>query len=205
MNLRWMCLTCQHAPLILIIENPSCSTWDLLHQTNQSYNNTRNGFLLKSRFRLFQSMHLVKTFLLFLYFYKKVGIVGLFQEKVGKSRKRRARLKEEINFRKLWLKQSETVLADLTVVTPRPLTQWPLNQLGYSATRMDLWTKFEEGRSRRCWVIDQKWKEKVTDGPDLLTDRPPNMCKAKCPLFFEGGHNNAWQELPLLPYIYCHF
>ena len=66
MNLRWMCLTSQHAPLILIIENPSSSTGDLLHQTNQSYNNTRNGLLLKSRLRLFQSMHFVKTFLLFL-------------------------------------------------------------------------------------------------------------------------------------------
>ena len=32
-------------------------------------------------------MHLIKTFLLFLYlFFKKVGIVGLFQEKVEKSR-----------------------------------------------------------------------------------------------------------------------
>ena len=33
-------------------------------------------------------MHLIKTFLLFLYlFFKKVGIVGLFQEKVEKNRR----------------------------------------------------------------------------------------------------------------------
>ena len=43
--------------------------------STKSYKNTRNGFLLKSRLRLFQSMQLVKTFLLFLqlFFTKKKG------------------------------------------------------------------------------------------------------------------------------------
>ena len=63
---------------------------------------------------------------------------------------------EEIHFGKLLLKQSETVLTHLTLVTQ--------NQEGYPGPRTNVWTKFEEGRSRRSRVIDQK--RKVTDRPN---------------------------------------
>ena len=46
----------------------------------------------------------------------------------------------------------------------------------------DVWTKIEEGRSRGSLVIGRK--QKVTD---RQTDRPTDMCKARCHLFFEGG------------------
>ena len=49
--------------------------------------------------------------------------------------------------------------------------------------RMDVLTKFVEGRSR---VIDRKRKGY------RWTDRPTDMCQAICPLFFEGGHNYLW-------------
>ena len=45
--------------------------------------------------------------------------------------------------------------------------------------RTSMWTQSEKGRSRRSRVIDRKWKG----------DRPTDVCKAVCPLFFEGGHN----------------
>ena len=56
---------------------------------------------------------------------------------------------EEIHFWKLLLKLSETVLTYLTSDTVTPIS------IG-SAARTDVWTKFEEGRSRRSQVID--WK-----------------------------------------------
>ena len=60
-------------------------------------------------------------------------------------------------------------------------------------SRMNVWTKFEEGRSKRSRVIDRK--RKGYRRTDLQTDRqtdnrPTDMCKAICPLFFEVGHNN---------------
>jgi len=78
---------------------------------------------------------------------------------------------EEIHFRKVLLKQFEMVLdlEHLTLVT------------------LDMWTMFEEGRSRCSWVYDRKRKSY------RQTDRPNDMCKAKCPLFFEGRHNN-WAD-----------
>ena len=57
---------------------------------------------------------------------------------------------EEIHFWKLLLKLSETVLTYLTSDTVTPIS------IG-SAARTDVWTKFEEGRSRRS--------------PHLQTDR----------------------------------
>ena len=51
--------------------------------------------------------------------------------------------------------------------------------------RTDVWTKFEECRSRRSWVIDQKWK-----GYRRTDYRP--ICAKQSPLFFEGGHNNVF-------------
>jgi len=82
----------------------------------------------------------------------------------------------------LWLlKQSETVLEHLTPVT---LTFDPkINRIPL-LSRMEVWTKFEEGRSRRSRVIDRKQKGY------RCTDRPTDMCKPICTLPFEGGHNN---------------
>ena len=57
-------LTCQHPPVILIME-PLLQHWRPT-ATNLSYKNTKIYFLLKSRFRSVQSMYLIKTFLLFL-------------------------------------------------------------------------------------------------------------------------------------------
>ena len=88
---------------------------------------------------------------------------------------------EEIHFGKLLLKQSETVLTYLTLVTLTfdPVIPKSINLL----PRTDVLAKFEEGRSRRFRVIDRKRKG------DRWTDQPTDMCKAICPLFFERGHN----------------
>ena len=84
---------------------------------------------------------------------------------------------EEIHFGKLLLKQSDMVLTHLTPVTltfdPVTPNRVPL------LSRADVWTNFEEGRSRRSQVIDQKRKGY----------RRTYMYKAICPLFFKGGHN----------------
>ena len=64
----------------------------------------------------------------------------------------------------LWLlKQSETVLEHLTPVT---LTFDPkINRIPL-LSRMEVWTKFEEGRSRCSRVIDRKQKGyRRTDRP----------------------------------------
>ena len=56
---------------------------------------------------------------------------------------------EEIHFWKLILKQSETVLAHFTLLT---LTFDPVTpkSVGFPLLpRMDVWTNYEEGRSRR--------------------------------------------------------
>ena len=57
------------------------------------------------------------------------------------------------------------ILAHLNPVT---LTFDPKINLVPMILRTDVWTKFKEGRSRR-------------------SDRPTDMFKAICPLFFEGG------------------
>jgi len=48
---------------------------------------------------------------------------------------------------------------------------------------MDVWTKFEEGRSRVLELL--MGNNKVTNGQ---TDKQTDMCKAICPPFFEEGH-----------------
>jgi len=50
---------------------------------------------------------------------------------------------------------------------------------------MYMWTKFEEGRSRSYGVID--WKQKGYHPTDRQTDQKTDICRAKCPLIFEGG------------------
>ena len=52
---------------------------------------------------------------------------------------------------------------------------------------------FVKGKSRRSRVIDRKRKDY------RWTDRPTDMCKAICPLFFEGGHKNSKEakQVPL--------
>jgi len=56
--------------------------------------------------------------------------------------------------------------------------------------RADVWTKFEESMSRSSRVIDRKQKGY------RRTDRPTDMCKAICPLFFKKGgiKNEAKQK-----------
>jgi len=56
---------------------------------------------------------------------------------------------EDIHFGKVLLKQTETVLTHLTLVT--------LAQQSIGLPRTDVWTEFEEGRSRHSRVIDRKW------------------------------------------------
>ena len=51
--------------------------------------------------------------------------------------------------------------------------------------RTDVWTKFEEGRSRHSRVIDLK--PKGYRRTNLQTHKLTNMCKAICTLFFERG------------------
>jgi len=61
----------------------------------------------------------------------------------------------------------------------------PINRVPKLPTK-DVWTKFEEGRSRGQGVLKLLiGKEKVTD---RQTDRQTDMCKAICPLFYKGGH-----------------
>ena len=56
-------------------------------------------------------------------------------------------------------------------------------------SRMNVWTNYEKGRSKRSRVIARK--RNGYRGTDLQTDNiPTDMCKAICPLFFEVGHNN---------------
>jgi len=71
----------------------------------------------------------------------------------------------ETHFGKLLLKQSATVLTHLTWW---PLTQWP--QIKPLLPGTDVWTKFEEGRSRRSRVIDRNWF--CTFDPVTLTFDP---------------------------------
>ena len=51
----------------------------------------------------------------------------------------------------------------------------------------EVWTKFEKGWSRHSRVIDWKRKDFRRTGIQTDRDRPTDMCKAICPLFFEGG------------------
>ena len=88
----------------------------------------------------------------------------------------------------------EIILAHLTAValifdSVTKITRVPL------LPRMNVWTKFEEGRSRHSWVIDQKQKGYMRTNQS--TDRPT------CPLFFEGGHNKwfLWRNFCLKPNI----
>jgi len=69
-------------------------------------------------------------------------------------------------------------------------------------SRMNVWTNYEEGRSKRSRVLIGN--EMVTEGQtyrqtdNIPTDmckaicplRRTDLCKAICPLFFEVGHNN---------------
>jgi len=69
---------------------------------------------------------------------------------------------EEIQVREIVLKQFEMVLEHNTLVTK--INSVPL------LPKMDVWTKFEEGRLRRSGVIDRKRKsyrrtDRQTDGP----------------------------------------
>ena len=67
---------------------------------------------------------------------------------------------------------------------PWSLTQWPRIDRVPVLPRTDVWTKFEEGRSRHSRVIDRKRKGY------RRTNLPTDKCKAKyIPLFFEGRHN----------------
>jgi len=61
---------------------------------------------------------------------------------------------------------------------------------------MDVWTMYEEGRSRWSGVIDRK--RKSYRQTDRQTNQPTDMCKAICPLFFKGGHKNQFLESPSL-------
>ena len=62
---------------------------------------------------------------------------------------------EEIHFGKLFLKQFEMAFEHLTPVT---LTFDPKINRVHLLSRMDVWTKFEEDRSRCSRVTDQKRK-----------------------------------------------
>ena len=67
--------------------------------------------------------------------------------------------------------------------------------------RMDMWTRYEEGWSRCSQIID--WKGKgYKQTAFRWTDQPTDMCKAICPLFFKGGHNNL--EFWLIGLKDCH-
>ena len=80
------------------------------------------------------------------------------------------------------------VLAHLTAVA---LTVDPKIDRAPLLPMMDVWTKFKEGRSRRSRVIDQNGKGyRASKRTNLPIDRLTDMCKVKCPLFFEGWHNN---------------
>jgi len=59
---------------------------------------------------------------------------------------------EEFHIGKLFLKQFEMVLEHLTLTFDPEIIRIPL------LTRMIVWTKFEEGRSRCSRVIDRKQK-----------------------------------------------
>ena len=74
-------------------------------------------------------------------------------------------------------------LGDLDLWRSAPKIKWV-----HLLIKMDVWTKFEKGRSRRSGVIDQKRKGY------RLTDRPTDMCKAICPLFFEGDNKVSPQR-----------
>jgi len=52
--------------------------------------------------------------------------------------------------------------------------------------------------------------KKVTDGEtyrrmDLQTDRPSAMCKAICPLFFEGGHKKHDRQKVTFENVECSY
>ena len=74
-------------------------------------------------------------------------------------------------------------LGDLDLWRSAPKIKWV-----HLLSKMDVWTKFEKGRSRRSGVIDQK------RNGYRLTDRPTDMCKAICPLFFEGDNKVSPQR-----------
>ena len=65
---------------------------------------------------------------------------------------------EEIHFGKLLIKQSETVLAHLTLVTLTFDSVNPKINKVQLLPRMDVWTKFEEGRPSFSCAIDRKRK-----------------------------------------------
>ena len=97
---------------------------------------------------------------------------------------------EKNNFGKLLFKQSKIVLKHLTLVTlpfdsvtPKSIMFlcYPGQMCGPSLRKID---------QSILKVIDHK--QKGYRGMDLQTDkkdRQTDMCKAICPLFFEGGHN----------------
>mgnify|MGYP006890244326 CR=1 FL=1 len=68
---------------------------------------------------------------------------------------------------------------------------------------LDLWpsdTKIFGFSAAQDGCVDQVWERKVkvflsscSETKRLQTDRPTDMCKAVCPLFFEGGHKKLWK------------
>ena len=75
---------------------------------------------------------------------------------------------------------------------PSDLDLWPSDPNSYRVHllhRMNVWTKFEEGGSRRSRVIDPK--RKSYRRTDLQTDRQTDLhAQSNMPLFFKGGHTN---------------
>ena len=62
-------------------------------------------------------------------------------------------------------------------LTPVTLTFDQLTPKSIGFLMTDLWTKFEEGSSKRSRSETKR----------LQTDGPTDMCKAICPLFFQVG------------------
>ena len=92
---------------------------------------------------------------------------------------------EEIHFRNCYFNKIkgfgrfDPVTLTFDLVTPKLIDNRVL-----LLPRMYVWTKLEESRSKRSRVIDRKRKGY------RRTDSQTDMCKAICPLLFEGGHNN---------------
>ena len=87
---------------------------------------------------------------------------------------------EVIHFGKLLPKQSEMVLKHLTLVTLTLVTPILIGFISYPGSMC--------GPSLKRWVkgLWSYWSETKR----LQTHGPTDMCKAICPLFFEGGHKN---------------
>ena len=101
-------------------------------------------------------------------------------------------------------------------IWPGDLELWPQINRVLLLARTDVWSKFEEGRSRSSRVIDRKqfwhiwqwwpltqWPQngqsmkkvgqgvlELLIGNEKVTDGQTDICKAICPLFFEVRHNN---------------